>query len=119
MSRLLVVAALCAGVASPALSNEAPPIGHNPFARPPSEVTRMDRGPLVVTESGEVTIQLTATMVGAAGRLANVAGRIIKPGDEVDGFVLTAVYEDRAVFERGGVERTVYVKPDLVEEDEQ
>ena len=60
-------------------------------------------------------IELQATMVAANDRLANVAGRILRPGDEVQGFTLVRVYEDRAVFSRQGHRQTIYVKPHMAE----
>lgn len=55
-------------------------------------------------------------MVGRVNRLANVDGRILKPGDEYRGYQLVAIHERYAVFERGGETTTVYVKPDREEE---
>ena len=61
---------------------------------------------------------LVATMVAANERLANLGGRVMRPGDEAFGHKLMQVFEDRAVFTRHGKRLTIYVKPDLVEEDE-
>lgn len=102
----------------PAIANDAPRLAHNPFARPPSEATLAEAGPVILTESGEETVELNATLVGLRSGLANIAGRIIRPGEEVDGFRLVEVYEDRAIFVRHGRRMTVYVKPDLVDDDE-
>jgi hypothetical protein len=62
--------------------------------------------------------ELRATMVGLNNQLANVDGRILRPGDEVRGFTLLRIFEDRAVFSRGGKSVTVYVKPDMAEGDD-
>jgi hypothetical protein len=64
------------------------------------------------------TLDLQATMVGNASRLANVAGRILKPGDEIQGYLLVAVQEEYAVFKRDSKTITVYVKPHLAEDNE-
>lgn len=101
-----------------AIAKDAPRLANNPFARPPSTVIRTEIGSIISTETGEETVELNATLVGSKSGLANVAGRIIRPGEEVDGFRLVEVYEDRAVFVRHGRRITVYVKPDLVDEDE-
>jgi len=98
--------------------HERPPeLQHNPFSRPPSEVLRQlpaepgrDRGTSLLPE-------LQATMIGSRSRLANVGGRILKRGDEVEGYLLVAIHEQFVVFRRNGEDITVYVKP-LADEDE-
>ena len=99
------------------LADDAPPLRHNPFARPPSEVIveRSNPGDVGLLEE----IVLTATMVSSGERLAHVSGRVLRPGEEIGGRILLRVYEDRAVFLRNGEEATVYVKPELVESDEE
>lgn len=92
-------------------------LAHNPFARPPSEVTMEVRNP-VQADGTVAPLDLRATMVGATDRLANVGGRTLRPGDEVQGYKLMQVYEDKAIFSRDGNRLTVYVKPHLVEEDD-
>jgi hypothetical protein len=95
-----------------------PTLAHNPFSRPPSEVSR-DAPTLVESDDGSgPTLALHATMVGGASRLANVAGRILKPGDEIQGYLLIAIFEEYAVFRKDGRSLTVYVKPNLAENDE-
>ena len=105
---------LAAGV----LAAEPAPLAHNPFSRPPSTVPQ-DIMPLVTDDGTAQQIDLRATMVAANDRLANVAGRTLRPGDEMQGYKLIEVLEDRAIFLRAGKRLTIYVKPDLVEDDEQ
>ena len=101
-----------------ALADAPPTLAHNPFSRPPSDVSR-DAPTLVESDDGTgPTLSLQATMVGRASRLANVAGRILKPGDEIQGYLLIAIYEEYAVFRKDGRSITVYVKPNLAENDE-
>lgn len=98
-------------------ANEPPRLSNNPFTRPPSEVTipiRTQPGRDGATQE----LDLRATMVGSRDKLANVAGKTLRPGQEVQGYTLLQVYEDRAVFAREGSRLTVYVKPDLEEDDE-
>lgn len=95
-----------------------PPLAHNPFSRPPSEETDYDSGVVEVINGSGPTLALRATMVGAGKRLANVAGRILAVGDDIDGYRLVAIHEDYAIFERAGKVMTVYVKPRLGEDDE-
>ena len=103
---------------TPAGADDAPPLVNNPFARPSSEVTVVDRRSSAPGAVTPATITLTATLVGAQNKLANVDGRVIRQGEEIDGFRLIEVHEDHAVFVRAGNRMTVYVKPDLVESDE-
>ena len=105
-------------VSGTAAAVEPQRLQHNPFSRPPSErtIAESDVGP--DTASGAPAFDLRATMVAANDRLANIGGRILRPGDDVHGYSLLQVFEDRAVFEREGKELTVYVKPKRMEDDE-
>lgn len=107
--------------ASPGLlraADEPPALSHNPFSRPPSEVLDDDRRVVERDDGSGPMLVLQATMIGHTNRLANVAGRILKPGDEISGYKLIAVFEEFAIFERDGKSITVYVKPNPAEEDE-
>ncbi len=111
----LVLAALLQS--SVTYANEAPLLSHNPFTRPPSEVTipsRTQPGRDGVTQE----LDLRATMVASDSKLANVGGRTVRPGDDVQGYTLLQVFEDRAVFSRGDKRLTLYTKPDPEEDDE-
>ncbi len=99
-------------------ADEPPALAHNPFSRPPSEVIRSERGPIERGDDTGVALELQATMVGKVSELANVAGRILKPGDEIQGYVLVAVHEEYAVFKRDSRTITVYVRPNLAEDNE-
>lgn len=101
-----------------AAADDPPVLVHNPFSRPPSEVTRVRDSVIERDDLGGETIDLRATMIGGASKLANVAGRILKPGDEIENYKLIAVYEQYAVFRRNNEMMTVYVKPDPAEDDE-
>ena len=110
---------LLALMLSPLASADEPPtLKSNPFARPSSAVIAPTRSetPLAGDSSG---LELRATMVGSNGRLANVAGRTLRLGDDYLGYTLVQIFEDRAVFSREGRRLTVYVKPELEENDEE
>lgn len=96
---------------------EPPQLAHNPFARPPSEMTIPVR-PLPGTNESLQELDLRATLVASKDKLANVAGRILRPGDEVQGYTLLQVFENRAIFAREGNRVTIYVKPDLEQDDD-
>jgi len=119
--RVLAVGFLCASLILPptvATADDAPPLVHNPFSRPSSEVTIIASRLSDSREDLATPIRLVATLVGSKEKLANVDGRVIRQGEEVDGFRLVEIHEDHAVFLRAGNRTTVYVKPDLVESDE-
>ncbi|MDH3533026.1 MAG: hypothetical protein OEO82_08855 [Gammaproteobacteria bacterium] len=96
---------------------EPPALKHNPFSRPPSAITLESR-PLITADGSVQPLDLRATLVAATDKLANVAGRTLRPGDDVQGYKLLQVFEDRAIFLRDGKPLTVYVKPDRVEDNE-
>ena len=63
-------------------ATEPPALAHNPFARPPSEATS-PFVPQLQADGTRPALDLRATMVGTRDRLANVAGKTIGPGDEI------------------------------------
>ena len=93
-----------------------PALSHNPFSRPPSEAIPVAREVRDDDSNAPETVPLQATMVGRANSLANIGGRILKPGDDYRGYRLVAIHEDSAVFERGGQSVTIYVKPPETED---
>ena len=93
---------------------------NNPFSRP--EIFNAPPPPVRSVEvipPEQVELNLTATMVSSGRRLAHVNGVVLRPGDEFQGNKLLRVFEDRAVFLKDGEETTVYVKPELNEDDDQ
>jgi hypothetical protein len=116
--QLVTCSLLAVLIAADGLAAEPALLLHNPFSRPPLLVTRASNP--VVAEDGSVRmLDLRATMVSTTDRLANVAGRTLRPGDEVQGYTLLQVFEDRAIFAREGARLTLYVKPELVDDDEE
>ena len=114
MKMLLLILVVAAGSA---LAQDAPPVlRNNPFSRPPSDVIVDDRVSASSEEVETSTIELQATMIGSASRLANVGGRILKAGDVVHGYRIAEIHEQYVIFERDGNARTVFVKP-LVADD--
>lgn len=114
MKHLIVTLLLCAAAAS---ASEPPALSHNPFSRPPSQPTAGFRDTAATANSSR-DLELRATMVTTNSKLANVAGRTLRPGDEVQGYTLLQVFEDRAIFVRDRNRITVYVKPDPEDDDE-
>jgi len=112
---LFTLLALVTLLTTSVYAKEPAPLTHNPFARPPSEVT-IEARPTIAADGSVQTIDLRATLVVANRGLANVGGRILRPGDDAQGYTLQQVFEDRAIFSREGKRLTVYVKPELVED---
>lgn len=100
-----------------AAASEPPPLEHNPFSRPPSQI-RMDEGRVESTLRPGTELVVTATMVSSGERLVHIDGRVLREGDEIYGYRLLRIHEDKAVFERNGETETVLVKPEQDENDE-
>ena len=96
---------------------EPPPLANNPFSRPPAPLIRESTRP--EGEPGNSPLIVIATMVSSTSAFANIEGRVMSPGEQINGYILKRVFEDRAVFERDGNELTVYVKPEREENDVQ
>ena len=96
--------------AAPGHASDGHAIAHDPFSRPPSESAVNPDGSTRGVSRISGDIELLATMVSARLRLANVAGVIYRPGDEVNGYRLLQIFEDRAVFSRQGNRMTVMVR---------
>ena len=115
MRRLLLAIAFVLG--ADVVVAEPPPLRNNPFSRPPAplirEVIRPD------SDTGTTPFVVIATMVSSTGAFANIDGQVMRPGQEINGYLLKRVFENCAVFERDGNELTVYVKPELEENDAQ
>ena len=114
MKRFAPLVLLLLGV--PAVGADDAALEGNPFSRPPSTVLPDTTG-ITTNEGPEPEINLKATMVGAGRGLANVGGRILRPGQSIEDLTLVRVYEDRADFLYRGDRLTVYVKPHLNESD--
>ena len=116
MNRSLLLLTLLLG--SSVMAADVAALKGNPFSRPPS-AARPETAGVAVTDGPVPQVDLQATMVGTGKGLANVGGRILKPGQSIEGLTLVKVYEDRAVFMHRGERLTVYVKPDLNESDDE
>lgn len=118
VSRLLAWCTIGCCVAAQGIAAEPPQIRLNPFARPASIVIVDDRPQSVIDVGSRAAMDLRATMVSEHGSLANIAGKIISPGESVQGYQLVRVHEDRADFEFQGELVTIYVRPPTDENDE-
>ena len=114
----LLTAALVLLPVSCLLAEEPPGIQHDPFSRPPLRAAGRGVEAGDNADASPVGPDLRITLVSNGKRLANVGGRIIGIGEQLDGYTLVAVHEDRAEFVWRDRHVTVYVKPELVEDDE-
>lgn len=116
--RVALMSLACIGAGHAAVAAEPEPLLNNPFSRPPSVTTN---APTTDAAQGPYrqVLDLRATMVGRVRRIVDVGGRILHPGDEIDGYTLIEVGEDRALFVRGDKRITVYVRPERVEGDDE
>lgn len=114
---LALLALMPAGTLLADAKENPPLLAHNPFSRPPSEAFQRSPSDFGNDNSTSRMPELQATMIGSVNKLANVGGRILKRGDDVQGYVLVAIHEQYAVFHRNGEDIIVYVKP-LAEDDE-
>jgi hypothetical protein len=114
---MALIALLPTGILLADDSESPPRLQHNPFARPASELVRQMPSEPGRDSGTSLLPDLQATMIGSKNKLANVGGRILKRGDEVEGYVLVAIHEQFVVFRKNGQDTTVYVKP-LADDDE-
>jgi hypothetical protein len=116
-SRIFKATAVLVALA-PAVPVAGAELAHNPFSRPPSNIVATESDTPGRERQPVRPLELRATMIAGRSGLANVDGRILRPGEEIDGYRLERVYEDRAVFSRAGKPITVYVKPQLVNDND-
>ena len=117
MKRHICALLLFVLVSPVAQADEGKPLRNNPFSRPPSEPVYTS--PTGLNDDGSARpIDLRATMVSGRYGLANVNGKILRPGQGIHGFTLLKVFEDRAIFSTNGKQLTIYVKIDRAENDE-
>ncbi|MDJ0939557.1 MAG: hypothetical protein QNJ00_07315 [Woeseiaceae bacterium] len=112
---ILILSFTCCCVTAHAA--DAPGIRNNPFARPAFDLSVPRDEIDARSDDLPAAIDLRITMVADGERLAYVDGDVLRPGDSINGYTLTRVYEDRAIFRRAGKSLTVYVKPNLAEDD--
>ncbi len=115
--RVLIAVFFCA-LGQTAVAQEPPALTHNPFSRPPQLLVASSSGSRGTVNNQDDKLVLVATMVSGSRGLANVGGRILRPGQTVHGFRLLRVEEDRAVFDVDGEHVTLLVKPERDEDDE-
>ena len=110
---LLLVVSLLQAVAQAA--DEAGPLRINPFVQP--EVVADVAGTVVSGE--EDSMVLRGIMLAGEQSLANIGGKIVGIGQEINGYRVIAVNESNVVLDRDGTRRELGVsKQDGIENDE-
>lgn len=71
--------------------------------RPPARIIEPD----VKVEEQTITLELRATLISKRHSLANLNGKIIEEGEEVEGYRLLKIGEDEVVLEKDGKQVTV------------
>ncbi|HUT41443.1 MAG TPA: hypothetical protein VM011_08890 [Gammaproteobacteria bacterium] len=110
---LLLVVSLLHAVAQAA--DGTGPLRINPFVQP--EVVADEAGPAV--SSNEDSMLLRGVMLAGEQSLANIGGKIVGIGQEINGYRLIAVNESNVVLDRDGTRRELGVsKLDGIENNE-
>ena len=101
-AKAVLLVALAAASHSPiAMTDDSGPLQSNPFRRPVFDTTL----PIVPPEddlSAEPELDLRAVLVAGRDSLVNVAGTVVRIGQEHDGYRLILVEEHAAVFSKDG-----------------
>jgi hypothetical protein len=107
ITRLVVLlAALACGRAQ--ADAGATPLHVNPFQPPPQATADSVAGG---RESGSA-LEVRGVMVAGEHSLANIGGRIIGLGQEIGGYRLILVTEDKVVLAHGNLRRTLALRSD-------
>ena len=87
---------------------DAPHLHINPFQPPPQATADSGAGG---RESGSA-LEVRGVMVAGEHSLANIGGRIIGLGQEIGGYRLILVTEDKVVLAHGNLRRTLALRTD-------
>jgi hypothetical protein len=99
MRLAFLVVAAGAACACPAVAGDAPTLANDPFVRP-QLVEHQE--PATAAEAAAPPLELRAILFAGDASRVDIGGRIVRVGEEIDGFTLISVSEDGALFERGG-----------------
>ncbi len=90
------------------ISEEAGALSRDPFARPDilsqPATSKVDKKS-TVTEARK--LRLKATMIAGKWSIANLEGHLLSPGDEIQGYKLLEVHEDKAILLKNGIKVTI------------
>lgn len=99
MTRAAATLSLVLALLSDAAPADEAPL-RNPFVRP--RILQSAEA-VAVPDAPAPALELRGVLVAGRASLANVAGRFVRLGEQIDGYRLVLVTEDAATFERGGV----------------
>lgn len=104
-TQLLAAGELSEQVMSPVASAATQrAIKHNPFTRPDFSQRSQKVEEKEQAATPQALLHLRAVLYSSTTPLANINGRILAEGDEIDGFVLQEVTEDGAILSKDEVQ---------------
>lgn len=113
----LLAALAIAGFSGAAVAEDASALQNNPFRRPVFS-TAASPAPVQDSLSDVSGLELRAILVAGRDSLVNVAGTIVRIGQEHEGYRLVSVDEEEVVFRKDGDDVTVKLHQEE-ENDEQ
>jgi hypothetical protein len=87
----------------------------NPFAHPLPESSQPVPDTAGSAPASSAPLELRGTMLAGRDSLANIGGRIVGIGQEVDGYRIVSIHERRIVVEKNGDQRTLSLDNEDVE----
>ena len=112
---LIVVAALMALSAAVFSAEQEQQLQHNPFKRP-NYLNMTGTSSAESGLHGNVKMDLRATLSAGKDSLVNVGGKFYRIGDDIDGYELLSVEDDKAIFLNAGKSISVKVNRNTVAE---
>ncbi len=109
-ARIALLLAFVLGATAARGEEEPVILEHDPFARPAALAgAAPGSGASRASAASLGSAELRATVVAGSESMANVDGVIVKMGEELNGYRLVEVGDRRAVFEREGARRILYM----------
>jgi hypothetical protein len=97
-----------------AYAEDVPELTHNPFDRPELKI---EPSAAADTKAGGWPEALRATLIDGPYALANLDGRFVAVGEDLDGAVVVRIGEGSVTLERDGEQRTMTLHPQKAEQD--
>lgn len=113
MHRIMIITILSMTPLISAFSAEPSFLRRNPFVSPLDQDANGSSS-ADTSRPSSAELKLKGILLSGEQPLVNFGGQIMAPGDEVAGYLLVAVGEDEAVFNRNGqvITMTLYTEPE-------
>lgn len=82
----------------------------NPFQRPDLFSTGINQAPVVTPDGPGAELDIRAAMSAGENSLVNIAGNIVRIGEEIQGYRLLSVEEGKVIFSKNNSLVTVIIK---------